>query len=516
MAENNDETKEQLPGDSTESVETTDELVDSIALDKPIEPATTDTVSSDDVTSPDTPQEAEDPAAVVLSAPTLPKKSHKKLVVVLLLTLLSLLAAGAAYMFFIKKDSGDAGVPNTATVETLRLGVAPGLVEGAVEYSTDTGTTWQTIALDTDLKEGDQVRTLNDGRVVLLVDDGSAVRLTNNSSIELTSLDVANVVVTNLSGEVYSRVTASTTRTYTVAAADSSYTAKGTAYRTFNTATKKGVEVFHSSVGVDKTTDVAEGSAYFKLSDQKEKENVVSAIDLTALKKDEFMKWNQQQDKKEAEFANALGVLVEFDKPDPTPPPVVIPTPAPKSAITLSGSVSEYSANFSWKVTGVDTSQGFKLVKSKTSQTPTYPTDSAAYVEAGKTSYSLYLGDGKTYYFRICAYRGSSCESYSNTVTITTPVKPKPLVETGAVNMTISGDSASWTFAGTAPYGFKLVMSTSTSPTYQTAPLKKFTNGTSTDLPDGLVSGTTYYTRVCKYTEGDCVDYSNELTYIAP
>jgi hypothetical protein len=301
----------------------------------------------------------------------------------------------------------------------------------------------------------------------------------------------------------------------TVHVDEASYTAKGTAYRTTNTEAKKGVEVYHSAVTKD-TTEVAEGNAFFTLSIDKEKENKVTAIDLAALKTDTFIKWNSEQDKKEAEFANALGVLVELDKPDPTPPPVAPPTSSNKVGISLSGSVSEYSAVFSWKATGVDTSQGYKLVKSKTSQTPTYPENSAAYIEAGKTSYNLYLGDGKTYYFRICAYRGSSCESYSNTVTITTPVKPKDPVVLGGVTLSLSGTTASWTFGGTAPYGFKLVLDPSPSPTYPGAEKKVFSSGTSSSLPDGLASGTKYYIRVCKYDDGNCVDYSNQLEYTAP
>lgn len=444
-----------------------------------------------------------------------PGKSKKLIIAVLAAVLV---VVGLALWFFIMRDnSAPANTDESSrTQKVQRFGVAAGLVEGAVEYSIDGGEVWQKLATDTDLSEGDQVRTLGDGRAVLLIDDGSATRLASNSSLELTSLETSSVVITNLSGETYNRVVASSSRKYSVVSDVQTYVAKGTAFRTFNSATKKGVEVFHSTVVVeDKETDVTEGNAFFVLSEQKEKENTVSAIDLTALKKDEFIKWNSEQDKKTAEFANALGVLVELDKPDPAPTPAPQPT-AQSGGISLSGSVSEYSANFSWKVSGVDVSKGYKLVKSKTSQSPTYPENSAAYIESGKTSYSLYLGDGRTYYFRICAYRGDSCDSYSNTVTVTTPVKPTEQVQSGAVNLALSGNMASWTFGGTAPYGFKLVGSKTTGPTYDNAEFKKFSEGTSTELPYGLDAGATYYVRVCKYTDGGCVDYSNELTYLAP
>lgn len=532
------ETSEPVDTEPENTLSTDDEIVDSLALDQTesetVEqaPPETEEPSTDveSVTEPETVSAVAEPspdndlssvAPIVLDQPPAPTKKSKKMLVVLLV-LLSVVAVGVGVFFLVlKKDSSDTPNNETAQVEEVqKLGVAPGLIEGAVEYSTDDGQTWQPLNADADLKEGNQVRTLADGRVVLLIDDGSASRLDKNSSLELTSLSVTKVLITNISGEVYNRVVASTTREYAVLAGDQTYVAKGTAFRTSNTETEKGVEVYHSTVvASEKSTDVAEGSAYFTLNPQKEKENTVSGIDLTKLKTDEFIKWNSEQDKKVAEFATELGVLAELDKPDPVPPVVTTPKPAPASGITLSGAPSGYSASFSWKVNNVDTSQGFKLVKSKTSKTPTYPDNTAAYVEAGKTSYNLYLGDGKTYYFRICAYRGNTCESYSNTVTVTTPVKEVEKPTSGPVTLTLTGNVASWSNAGsTAPHGYKLVISEAPDvPSYGNANSTKYTSSPHTI--DYLDPGT-YIVRVCKYTasdyEGGCMDYSNQVSFTTP
>lgn len=439
------------------------------------------------------------------------------LLVVLLVLLLLGWAGAGVYEYLMKKQGSSQQASTSAPQVTKKLGVAAGLLEGTVEYATDKGVTWQQLTDKTTLAEGNQIRTSANGRAVLLLDDGSAMRLAGNSSIELTNLSTTTVVITQLSGELYSRVVASDTRTYSVSDNGVLYVAKGTAFRTSNTAAKKGVEVFHSAVAVDgKTVEVPEGSAYYSLCDQKEKQDVVSAIDLAALKKDDFIKWNSEQDKKAAEYADTLGVLTELDKPDPAPP-VVAPTPTQKttSGITLKGSVSEYSAVFSWKVAGVDTAKGFKLVKSSSSKTPTYPDNYAAYIESGKTSYNLYLGDGKTYYFRLCAYRGDSCDSYSNTVTVSTPKKSEAPKDDGTITLSLNGSLASWTYTGSEPYGFKLVVNTTGSPTYPESNWKYVTGALSSTLPDGLTSGTKYYVRVCKYF-GTCTVYSNELTYTAP
>jgi FecR protein len=484
------------------------------------EPTNQPTDNSNDsvaqVTAPEIPETSPDINNQPADSPAMLTSGKKKInkIVYMLVAVLVLIVGGAVAAYSLTRPDTKSGTTQ-APKPVSRFGVAVGLIEGTAEYSNDNGTSWKSLTNESNLSEKDQIRT-TEGRAVLLVDDGSAVRLSANSKIELTSLVTDSIIVTNLGGEVYNRVVAAEARQYQSKAGDQTYTAKGTAFRTFNTDTKKGVEVYHSTVKAEeKSTDVSEGNAFFTLTDQKEKENTVTAIDLTALKKDEFIKWNSDQDKKSAEFAANLGVLVEFDKPDPAP--ALAPAPTTKAGITLSAKVTEYTANFSWKVNGINTSKGYKLVKSKTSQTPTYPENGAAFVESGKTSYSLYLGDGKTYYFRICAYRNDSCESYSNVVTVTTPLKEKEKIVSGTVTLDpITGEEANWNFNGTAPYGFKLVISASANPTYPST-YNKFSEGKSAPLPGDLTSGSSYYARVCKYShDGTCVDYSNEVQFTAP
>lgn len=445
--------------------------------------------------------------------------SRKLLLLLLALTLL----VGLGSVFARQKSDTDQvavteSAANTAAVVPA-LGVEIALIEGLAEYSDD-GDTWQKLLASTVIDEGKKLRTASDGRLVLNIDDGSAIRLDKDSWVELVKLRSNEIRVTNIKGSVYSRVAPLASRAFLVSSGQDTYKALGTAFRTTNTGTKKGVEVFESKVEViGAKIQVDEGNQYVGASDSDKK---VSALDSSAVKGDEFVKWNASQDKSNPDYSSKLGYLTKLDEPAPTPPSTPVaptvtspPPAAPTKKLTLSGSVSVYDANFSWTNSSIDTSSGFKLVKSKSSTTPTYPNDTVAYIDAGKTSYSLTLGDGKTYYFRICAYRGSTCESYSNTVTLTTPVKPEPQVVSGAVSLTIVGNSASWTFAGTAPNGFKLVMNTETQPTYPNNS-KQYVSGTNTTMPGDLTSGTTYFVRVCKYTGSGCVDYSNELSYVAP
>lgn len=475
--------------------------------------------------SPETPRAPESPEPEPLEstpAPEVPqevvppvipaKKAKSNKLVVILLVVLALVGAGVAWMLLSKKDVAVNSTDTTQQEQVARLGVAVTLIDGTAEFTKD-NSKWSPLTTKTNLVEGDYVRAKESSRVVLTLDDGSAVRIGASSSLALESLEADNVVIQSEGGELYSRVVASATRSYTVSVDGSSYKAMGTAFRTIDTDLKSGVEVFHSGVEVDSDMTVTEGSAFYKEIADATKKGVVSALDINALKGDEFIKWCAEQDKKQTDLADKLGVLIDIDKPAEAPAPAPAPAPGKPVGITLSGSQDSYSANFSWSVNGVDTSNGYKLLRSKSNSKPTY-SDKVAYISSEDTSYSLFVGDGETYYYRLCTYDDGACATYSDSVQVSTAKKEKPAIIAGAVTLSITDTTASWTFAGTAPNGFKLVMSTSPSPKYP-GDYKKYVDGTSTSLPSDLDAGT-YYVSVCKYTGDGCQDYSDDVVYIKP
>lgn len=189
---------------------------------------------------------------------------------------------------------------------------------------------------------------------------------------------------------------------------------------------------------------------------------------------------------------------------------------------------------FSWTDTAVS-SMGYKLVWSQNTN-PTYPTregDSYNYysessAKAGKITESL--ASGKTYYVRVCEYLGGKCGAYSNQVSFVAPTTSTETEDTSeeatSVTHTIvlksnGGGSVSWTDTANSAYGYKVVYSLNTNPTYPTRegdtylyysePEKR-----STKIEDGLVSGKTYYVRVCEYLGGKCGAYSNQVSFVAP
>lgn len=403
-----------------------------------------------------------------------------------------------------------------AASQRLLMGAETIVADGGAEYSTD-GKTWSALKPAQKLDEGHKVKTAADGRVVINLDDGSAVRVNNSSSITLTSLAGNKIQITNDSGEVYTRVVASD-RTFSVQVGKESYVALGTAYKTINRDTTKGVEVYHSQVSVKTAAQkVGEGKRFFQAHATADIDQKITDIPLDQLQKDAFLQWNLEQDKKSQDFKDKLGYLGTLEKtpaPAPEAPPAPI-KPGATAGINLTGSAYDKGVKLSWTVTGLSVGKGFKIVKGLTAN-PTYGKDDGAFVDAASRSYSWSIKDGKTYNFRICIYNGDTCTSYSNNIKVTAPyVAPTP--PSGNLNLQpVSGTTVSWTLSGSAPEGLKLVWSTTPGPTYPGSSVKFYDGASNAYATFTGDAGSTYYLRVCMYYDGGCVNYSNEITVVLP
>lgn len=427
------------------------------------------------------------------------------------------------YMYF-KMTAPESTTSSSTTSQVAKMGAAITYAQGTVEYARSGD--WQAADGDLELSEGDKIRTGDESRVVVTFDDGSAIRLDAQSEVTILSLAVTNIAVENTRGNVYSRVTASDSRAFDVEVSDTTYTALGTAFMTTKSDTVEGVEVYQSKVSVGETT-VNEGQSYFVKNPDEAKQTKLAQIDLEGLKSNTFLKWNKAEDAKDVNFADKLGVLKDIDTPVATPAPAVTTTPTTTqeatAGIVLKGEKTSDGIQLSWTVTGLNTKNGFKVAYSKTTTTPSYGTDSAKFVDGTARSVKLALKDGKTWHIRICRYDGDGkCSYYSNSVSVTAPYEEVAKVTTGSTTVALNEATLSWTFTGTAPYGFKVVWNTSGAPTYPTsgsnAGAQYMPSGGSLNLGDAISSPGTYKVRACKYTNGTeasaCVDYSNEITYV--
>lgn len=350
------------------------------------------------------------------------------------------------------------------------LGAELVYAEGEVFYRM-AGGGWQEVGVGTTLNEGDGVKVVGDGRAIIILDDGSSVRLNSGSEATLASLVPEHMQIVNEQGEVYTRVVKSK-RLFDVAVGETVYRSLGTAYTTVNTEETQGVEVYQSAVQViasDETgnaeeTIVPQGTAYYEVNvEEPAKEGEVTPIQADEIAQDEFVAWNAEQDGADETFKRELGVLTTIATVDDDSSStnesggeivvaentelteaeavnvaaydekvaeikqlskeVVSPTPGVSSVseITLIPDSPE-SGHVSWTVEGnlvLGMDRGVRVLFSK-SPNPTYGGTTLALPVGWKNYAKIWPkeGDG-VYYVRVCEFLGDTCGRYSNEVTVT-------------------------------------------------------------------------------------------------
>ncbi len=422
-----------------------------------------------------------------------------------------------AFYFFSRPDT--VVEPENQEETVNKIGGQIALVEGAVEYKSADGE-WKRANIGLALSEGDSMEVVGDGRAILNLDDGSAIRLNANSGITLSSLNSTNFVILNDKGQVYTRVAELNNRSFEVMVENISYQSVGTAYKTVNTENKKGVEVYDSKVKVlgsdEKEVLVEAGSKYYSVNaEDKNAENRVAKI-TTSDNNDAFVKWNLNLDKslitdEENNTDNKTETSVKTTKPVET-----VKTPVVSGAVNSISLKSTGGASISWVINGYS-SQGYKVVWSKNAH-PTYPTRSGDkylyYTNPDQKNSSLeaFSGSG-SYYVRVCEYLGGKCGVYSNEIKVQLAVTDQRVSN---ISLSYLGEGmVKWNTTGESSQGFKLVWSKKTGPTY---PLRTgdtylyFTDPKQSTASVSAFDGSgVYFVRVCEYLGGTCGVYSNEI-----
>lgn len=375
------------------------------------------------------------------------------------------------------------------------ISAAVTFIEGDAEYKkADAG--WKDLEEGMTLSEGDSVRTFTDARAVLTLDNGSAVRLDANSEIAFTDMDPNHILISQESGYSYHRVITSDTSTHTVANGEVQARALGTAYSFDLTGEDCLVKVYESKVELSVGDSKEEIDTLYKgHCDEEKEEIVVEPLEEKEYTKDEFVTWNQENDKNEG-----------YESPDKTPPVVTITSP--KNGLkTEDGSVL-----ITGKVTDADSGPRKITINGKVfrssdgefgfdPETGTFKVKLA--IPVGKTVLKV---TGYDYYWN---YSTSSV-----TVTRTEPVVEEPVVKNyfyiNGISSPASGKIAlSWYMSGySAPKGFKVVWAEHSSPTYPGSSYKYVSNPYQRELSFGGVPAGTYYVKVCVYTGGGCSYYT--------
>lgn len=395
--------------------------------------------------------------AISSAAPMSTDKTNKRLIILAAISILLIVVIGIAVAWLLKTKDASTGTEHTSSLPTEqpKLGVAITLVDGTTEYMKP-GANWQAATASTELKEGDSIRTLNASRAVLTLDDGSAIRLDAGSTIKLISLAANHVKIQQVDGTIYSRVAVNSERRYVVMTSDGTYEALGTAFTTTETETESGVQVYHSSVKTNLSSEpIDEGKQYYKVNRAASLQGKITDIDVDGLVGNDFISWNLSEDEKDPHLADKLGILArikeraEAKERERLNAEVAAREQAEKEAAEQAAKEAEMKkkaeeakqnntpkgpvergtmtlvntgGTLRWTYTG-KAIYGYKLVYSKKTTKPTFGKDSSIYfsdIDTMSASLPLKNIDDGKYYVRICAYTADTdpegCVDYSNFV----------------------------------------------------------------------------------------------------
>lgn len=410
------------------------------------------------------PLEVETTEETISAIPT--KSGKKKMIIVVVLVLLALAAAAAVWWLMqdrlVSKATGDKKIVESTIVQ--RMGASLASVSGVVEYSMQPDV-WQEVKDGTvKLEEGNSVRTNDNGRAVLALEDGSEVRLDGGTTVKLASLANDDIKIEQVAGKIYSRVVTSE-RKYSVLVDSVVYEAMGTAFVTTKSQTENGVIVIESKVrasGLDKP--VEQGKQYFHASKDKKLKGVITDADIRQLAEDGFVEWNLSEDEKKEQFKDKLGVLAEVKlvkqekidatkKADETAKREAdkktdkkkrsLPTDKKEEdkktldknrMMRKSGGDKKVKrgemhawfedGHLNWAYSG-EAVHGYRIVYSDHNKIPLFGQDKVLKVDNVKSSVlrlTNFFRKYKTYYVRVCAFTNGTdkepCVDYSKAVTI--------------------------------------------------------------------------------------------------
>lgn len=396
--------------------------------------------------------------------------------------------------------------------ETPSINAMISLKEGTLQAKNDEGE-WEDVQTDFQITENDSLRTVGaTSRAVIVFDDGSELRLDADSEVELTTVTAGRIVIRQVSGYSYSRVTEVEARSYVVETADAQYEAEGTAFRTVASGDEQAVEVFHNTVVETKSnTTVQEGEKYIVRSQVRPvDDDTIQRLDIEDIKQDNFMQWNRDLDLNSELFEDKLGFLGDFEAPD-----IAINDPKPDETILLEPNASEGTVTISGT-----TERNARLSVQSKSLPDSTEVEVTVNDDGSFTTPVLKAPLGSSVFTFIVRDRVGNTDEIN--IRYTFQRKSSPITNgQGSYVLGVSQQNdnivATWSLgSNNAPDGVRLVYTDSASPSYGDAldlSIKKSSQSASLNLDD-FEDGKTYYFRICIYDKDDdtCNNYSNEVS----
>ena len=289
------------------------------------------------------------------------------------------------------------------------------------------GDTSSDLAQGQSVYEGATIETEADTKVLLTFSGGSILRIGPSSKLTLTSLAPESMSFSQEKGITYAFVDDAGTGTFTVLAGEIKVEALGTAFSVEKDESVL-VNVYESKVKITEGQDVlevAQNKQFIQGS------SVPATLVASELEVDNFLQWalEEELERIEAELISivassgisedkeAYKVALEdlgIDKKELIKQAFLTTTTGAVGSITLTGQKTpEGAVSLSWTADGL-ASNGFRIVWSTTAG-KAYPGDKRT--NEPLFGYAKTLGPmkpGKTWYYRVCEWTGTTCGAYSN------------------------------------------------------------------------------------------------------
>lgn len=455
-------------------------------------------------------------AAAAEKPPVSVKKPRfaRKHLIALVAIFVALAATGVA--FFMMNRSNDPVDTIANQQPTEKMTATASAVEGTVELKRGEED-WKELIEDSELQNEDQIRTKADSRAAITFGEDSVVRLSGSSRVTIKSLANERIVIADDAGIIYARVAQSKDRTFAISISDELVTAKGTAFKTFNTIDTKGVEVYHGTVGV-KDTEVKQGESFYIESPDAAKKSKVMPIDIEQLKNDEFIAWCIGQDKDSELFKDDLGFLGDFDGPE-----LSIDSPKDGDVITVSESSNIGASSIKGKteknakVSVITKNAGGSAVEASVDAVGGFDSGLVS-APIGKVTYEVTARDAngnKTVKTVTVEYKVAAAPT-------PTPVTSDSPVTIQSTSYVGGGIKVNWQVKEGADIsgGFRIVWDTDSKPTFpeDDSEYLGYDSRIYVIPANKVEDEKTYHIRVCTLAEGVCSEasYSNDVTAVAP
>ena len=289
------------------------------------------------------------------------------------------------------------------------------------------GDTSSDLAQGQSVYEGATIETEADTKVLLTFSGGSILRIGPSSKLTLTSLAPESMSFSQEKGITYAFVDDAGTGTFTVLAGEIKVEALGTAFSVEKDESVL-VNVYESKVKITEGQDVlevAQNKQFIQGS------SVPATLVASELEVDNFLQWALEEELKRIE-AELISIVASsgtsedkeaykaaledlgIDKKELIKQAFLTTTTGAVGSITLTGQKTpEGAVSLSWTADGL-ASNGFRIVWSTTAG-KAYPGDKRT--NEPLFGYAKTLGPmkpGKTWYYRVCEWTGTTCGAYSN------------------------------------------------------------------------------------------------------